>query len=249
MRRMLANALFVAGVLAVFCPFALARGAHGFSGGARGFSGGATGFSRGFSSMPRTHLMPQAVRPAPRPSSSRAYSVPFNFPSATGSSLINPLESSCILNSAFAGSYYCRQYFSGRAAWGYEPIYPYWMPSMGYDTDQSTTQAAAPQQDDELSAQVGNLAAEVEMMREDQAARDMQAGQPSAVTESPSPTTVLVYRDGHQMEVHDYAIQGQTLWVFSNQAAQRVSLAALDLPATERVNAQRGVEFSAPDGQ
>ncbi len=123
---------------------------------------------------------------------------------------------------------------------------------MGYDTDQSTAQSGEPQQqDDDLSAQVGNLAAEVEMMREDQAARDMrnaQATQPLAETESASPT-VLVYRDGHEMEVHDYAIQGQTLWVFSNQATQRVSLADLDLPATERANAKRGVEFSAPYGQ
>jgi len=51
------------------------------------------------------------------------------------------------------------------------------------------------------------------------------------------------------VEVQDYAIQGQTLWVFSNQMTRRVPLADLDLAATERVNGERGVEFVSPNTQ
>jgi hypothetical protein len=69
------------------------------------------------------------------------------------------------------------------------------------------------------------------------------------VPEEKPPTTLLVYRDGHQLEVQDYAIQGKTLWVFSDQKTRRIPLADLDLTATQRVNGERGVDFTAPDQQ
>ncbi len=244
MRRELANAVVLAGLTLVFCPYVQARGAHGSSGGGHGFS-------RGFASVPRAHP-PQPVRIAtPAPTSRPRYYSGFSYPPTGGTSLINPLQSQCLLNSAFSASYYCRQYFSGAPSWGYEPIYPYWMPSMDSDYGQPAPQASTSgNQDSDLTAQVGNLAAEVEMMREDQAMRDYRgapSAQPSVQTEPETPTTMLVYRDGHQTEVHDYAIQGDTLFVFSNQTTQRVPLTDLDLSATARVNGERGVEFVAPD--
>jgi hypothetical protein len=48
------------------------------------------------------------------------------------------------------------------------------------------------------------------------------------------------------MEVQNYAIMGETLWVFSDQRTRRVPLADLDLAATKRVNGDRGVDFVAP---
>jgi len=51
------------------------------------------------------------------------------------------------------------------------------------------------------------------------------------------------------MEVQNYAILGKTLWVFSAQATRRVPLADLDLTATQRVNGDRGVDFSTPEPQ
>ncbi|MGA2982666.1 MAG: hypothetical protein ABSG32_02560 [Terriglobia bacterium] len=133
---------------------------------------------------------------------------------------------------------------------GFEPVYPYWFPSGGNETDQPAPAAAEPEPDP-LAAQVGNLAAEVEMMREDQASRDFR-GAPAAeppVAAEKAPKTLLIYRDGHQLEVQDYAIQGKTLWVFSDQMTRRVPLADLDLVATQRVNGERGVDFTAPDPQ
>jgi hypothetical protein len=170
----------------------------------------------------------------------------------TGTSLINPGESSCLLNPSFAGSFYCRQYFSGRPGFGFEPVYPYWFPSMGYDSEQTAAPAPEPEQDNQLAAQVGNLAAEVELMREDQALRDSRAApspEPSVSREEKPPATLLVYRDGHQVEVQDYAIVGNTLWVFSEQRTGRVPLADLDLAATQRANGERGVDFVAPNPQ
>jgi hypothetical protein len=129
---------------------------------------------------------------------------------------------------------------------------PYWFPSTGYETEQPAPPVAEPEPGPQLAAQVGNLAVEVEMMREDQALRDSRGSPPAEASVAPEekpPTTLLVYRDGHQLEVQDYAIQGKTLWVFSGQKTQRVPLADLDLTATQRVNGERGVDFTAPDPQ
>ena len=62
--------------------------------------------------------------------------------------------------------------------------------------------------------------------------------------EPTAPPTVLIYRDGHQAEVRNYAVAGQTLWIFSEERARKVPLADLDLDATRNANEERGVEFA-----
>lgn len=242
MRCSLANAVLLAGLSLPLCLYAQPRGGAHSS-----FSHSGGGY----------HSYPVASRPRPLPRSagsatSNASSRGFTFPPVTGSSLINPTEASCLLNPSFSGSYYCRQYFPRGASLGFEPVYPYWFPTTGYETDQPATSAPEPQQDPQLAAQVGNLASEVEMMREDQAQRDFRgapaAAPPVAVEEKP-PTTLFVYRDGHQVEVQNYAILGKTLWVFSDKVTRRVPLSDLDLSATERANEARGVDFAAPAPQ
>ena len=174
----------------------------------------------------------------------------FTFPPVTGTSLINPGESSCLLNPSFAGSFYCRQFFSGRPAWGFEPVFPSWFPSTGYETEQAAPPAPETEPDP-LAAQVGNLAAEVESMREDQAQRDSRgapSAEPPMAAEEKPPTTLFVYRDGHQMEVQDYAILGKTLWIFSQEKTRRVPLADHDLAAARRAfEPEHGVDFVPPD--
>ena len=60
------------------------------------------------------------------------------------------------------------------------------------------------------------------------------------------PPTVLVFRDQHREETKNYAIVAQTLWKFDAQRTEKISLANLDLPATEKANEQRGVTFRIP---
>jgi hypothetical protein len=67
---------------------------------------------------------------------------------------------------------------------------------------------------------------------------------PSSRQEAPVPPTVLVFRDSHKLEVSNYAVAGQTLWIFSQERARKVPLADLDLNATRQVNEERGVEFA-----
>ena len=80
-------------------------------------------------------------------------------------------------------------------------------------------------------------------------AEQQKAPQPAAqepVAEQPS--TILIFKDGHQLEVKNYAIVGATLYDLSDGRTRKVELAQLDLPATVKHNDDRGVSFQLPAG-
>ncbi len=62
---------------------------------------------------------------------------------------------------------------------------------------------------------------------------------------NPGEPTVLVFRDGHQQEVSNYAIMGDTVYVF-DKGRKKIALAELDVPATTKANDDRGLEFKLP---
>lgn len=66
--------------------------------------------------------------------------------------------------------------------------------------------------------------------------------------ESPQDPTTLVFKDGHQLEVGNYAIVGQTLFDLTPGHARRIALADLDLDSTQKKNEERGVNFQLPPG-
>ena len=63
--------------------------------------------------------------------------------------------------------------------------------------------------------------------------------------EKTGPSTVLVYRDGHQQEIENYAIAGDKLIVLGEKT-QKILLSELDLSATAKANQDRGVDFKMP---
>ena len=73
--------------------------------------------------------------------------------------------------------------------------------------------------------------------------------QPNEVRpEAEAPPIVLIYNDGHQREVQNYAIMGNYLYDIGTFIAQKIPLAQLNLKATAKANEERGVEFSLPAG-
>lgn len=58
--------------------------------------------------------------------------------------------------------------------------------------------------------------------------------------------TVLIFKDGHQLEVGNYAIVGSTLFDLAPGHSRKVPLADLDLDATQRQNDDRGITFEIP---
>ena len=100
-----------------------------------------------------------------------------------------------------------------------------------------------------LAKEVDRLRYEVERLREEQVSRgqaQQAALQPRSSVDEVTSSTVLVFRDGHRSEVRNYAIVGQTLWVFTQQRARKIPVSDLDVEATKKVNAGRGVEVPLP---
>jgi hypothetical protein len=84
-------------------------------------------------------------------------------------------------------------------------------------------------------------------MREAAPAHPAQnAEEAAAAAPEPLEPTTLVFKDGHKLEVSNYAIIGPTLFDMTPGHARKVALKELDLEATRRENDERGVTFQLP---
>lgn len=145
----------------------------------------------------------------------------------------------------------------GYGAWGYPylggGIDPYWWWDNGDDESDNGygyNQAAPYGYDDGLANQMQQQG--VPMRPAPNGDQDYYArSAPPAPLQQQQPAqtvqpTVLVFRDQHQEQVQNYAIVGQTLWNFSPGHTQKIPLSEIDIPATEKANDNRGVEFRLP---
>ena len=132
--------------------------------------------------------------------------------------------------------------------------YSYGPPIVGYgyaDSDYS-----APQQDEAIN-QLSNELTEERRRREEleTEVERLQHPQPpvpaDAQQSAPGPEpAVLVFRDGTQKEVENYAIFGSTLFAFVPEGTNKIRIADLNLPATQKANEERGIDFRLPrEGQ
>ncbi len=156
-----------------------------------------------------------------------------------------------------------RGFFPGTVVYGF-PYYPY---AYDYD-DEDYDQSAQSQQDQQYEQQqyedqYSNGGPTIFDRRspgpEYQTWRDQPASEPPAETASNSnnndsqpepvaPPTILVFKDGHQVEVANYAIVGPTLFDLTPGHPRRVPISDLDLSATQKQNDDRGVDFKLPTG-
>jgi hypothetical protein len=79
--------------------------------------------------------------------------------------------------------------------------------------------------------------------------RRTQAAEPP----SQLPPAVLVFRDGHKEEIGKYLIVGSTVYASSDYWSsgswtRKVQIADLDVPATLKLNQERGAKFTLPSG-
>src|SRR5438445_2692476 len=100
-----------------------------------------------------------------------------------------------------------------------------------------------------MAEEINRFANELARMRDEQESPQPPSPpqEPQVEKKSePSAPTVLVFRDKHIQEVHNFAIVGPTLWIFNEQRATKVPLSSLDVDATTKLNDERGVEFRLP---
>jgi hypothetical protein len=106
----------------------------------------------------------------------------------------------------------------------------------------------------DLSGQLGDMNVQLQQLRDENESLLSELDQsraPATPTSAPTSstsiaTTILVFNDGHQRPVQNYAIVGQTLWILSDARATKVPLADLNLNQTIKINEDRGVEFLGP---
>jgi hypothetical protein len=141
------------------------------------------------------------------------------------------------------------------ASWGYPySYYPYY-PSDYYQPPSAAQPVASDNSANmQLALEMQRLTDEVQDLKEDlknenrqaNAARpQLPAGSLSA--QPPAASTTFVFRDGHHVITQNYIITGQTLWIFNEHTAKKISLADLDRAATEQVNAANGVDVHIPE--
>jgi hypothetical protein len=64
---------------------------------------------------------------------------------------------------------------------------------------------------------------------------------------------VIVFRDGHEEEVAKYMIQGETLFTNADywntgSWTRKIPLSEVDIPASLKLNRDRGTKFNLPSG-
>jgi hypothetical protein len=98
-----------------------------------------------------------------------------------------------------------------------------------------------------LGNEVSRLKTEVDRLKDQQNAVPVQQEiqNPEIPADQPAePATVIILRDGHTVESTNYAIMNQTLWNFTARPVQKIPLSSIDLSASVRANAERGIDFS-----
>lgn len=152
--------------------------------------------------------------------------------------------------------------FGSRYPYGY---YPFVLPFYGYggygddyyDNSYAPTPDYGPGPDQPLTAneevlgeQLQQLHAELQDLRYQQ----QQQGQAAAPVAPPSaqqsdsdaqndvPITVVLH-SGQQLQVKNYAVTDGEFWDFSKHPAQKIPVAAIDVPASEKATAASGGDF------
>ena len=143
------------------------------------------------------------------------------------------------------------------------PFYPYY-PAPYYPNDYSSPPpyypsdyygTAAPQTTSQDNANDVYIAAMLQKLTDDMEAmkNDQKGRAASGLTVAPSkggaegPAVTFIFHDGTRISTHNYAIAGQTIWIFGENQARKFRLADVDRAATEQANAAQGVELRLPE--
>jgi hypothetical protein len=149
---------------------------------------------------------------------------------------------------SFFDPFFCRQFFFPNRFFFTQPVFiPYPIYSAPYYSVAEQPPTTVTDRESDLAAEIERLKDEVARLgaEEESRAQTRQAATPPPPVKENEPT-VLIFRDGHQSEVRNYAIVGQTLWALTEQRARKLPLSDLDMEATKKVNADRGVEMGLP---
>lgn len=146
---------------------------------------------------------------------------------------------------ATRGRYFGYGGYYGYPYYGYPSYYDYDDESYYPPDNYADDSAYAPYQGDQQQqqAEIDRLENEVDRLRQERAPA---VAAPAPAKADVRTLTELVFRDKHTQEVENYAITGQTFWIFDGQRTKKVPISELDIAATIKANDARGVDFELP---
>jgi hypothetical protein len=128
---------------------------------------------------------------------------------------------------------------------GYGAGYPYPPP------DYYPSQPATSNDNNEvaLTAEIQRLSDEIQDLRDERKLQERPPASSGATLSAvpPSANTIFVLRDGRRITAKNYAISGQTLWILNENTARKTPLSDIDRAATEKANAENGIEIHLPE--
>lgn len=221
-------------------------GSHGgFSGHAGGFSGGHSfgGFHSGSSFAPHSFSRGFSRGPIASRGFNRNFNRGFNNRGFNRGGTHFRIRTYGFRNNCFG--YNCGYGYGSPYLWG--GIDPYWW--WDNDSDNGYDPSAPYNYDNGMANQMYQQGIPMRPPQSDEQNYSGQSTPPQAHqperTEVSTPT-VLVFRDQHREEVQNYAIVGETLWTFAPQKTRKISLDDIDIPATQKANDERGLDFRVP---
>jgi hypothetical protein len=143
------------------------------------------------------------------------------------------------------------RFFRNNWVWGY-PIWAYYDPGFyDYSSDRSYYEASAAAESAAYDQQA-RLEQRMDRIEDrlDTLINRLQSTPASQTAPPPKPeptsAATIVFRDGHTEEVENFAVVGQTLWIFTEQRARKVPMAQINTEATDQANQQRGIDLHLP---
>ena len=137
---------------------------------------------------------------------------------------------------------------------GYGEVYGYGVPyaddpnagDQGYDATDDSNYQGGPTVFDRRGSGADSYVPPVQELPAPHAAQADNSAPDPPQPQPIQPPTVLAFKDGHKLEVGNYAIVGTTLFDLTSGHPRKIALADLDLDATQKQNDDRGVVFQLP---
>jgi hypothetical protein len=164
------------------------------------------------------------------------------IPFYRGYATLQPYYPGAIASPNYPQAYYPQQY-------GFQPAYapyPYAENQVAVADNRESVDALerrVQQLSDDvrlLQDQVTATEAQVQTQVQTQVQRQQSQVSPPS---KPAPPVVLILKNGKRLESQGYVSSGETLWIITAYGTERISLANLNVAATQRENLKRGIEF------
>ena len=108
-----------------------------------------------------------------------------------------------------------------------------------------TTSSVSDQSADNLRLQIQQLTNEIQQLQSQLITAGQYPATPATPAQKPV-SVVVVLKDGRHIQAPGYALVGSTLWILNPDSATKISIAEVDVDATQKENMKQGINVVIP---